>query len=326
MADPNVGQVVASVWEVLMTDKPTDSIFSSQGLLYLLNEEGFKETAAGGRLFECSVLYAVNTTFKSYSELETLDTTRIDVFDAARYDQKIVAGTIVFSDLELVRNQVANRKFDILEQKLENGKMSHGEALNTQLYSNGSGNGGKDFDGLAKIISSTPTTGVVGGIDAGTFTFWRNRQNSGTTGSTPFANLRSALTTTINQCSLGGVDAYPTGIVMDRASFEGYESLLVAVERITREGGKATGGDVGFLNRAIEVKGIPAIYDESCPAGTAYVINNKFLKVFYLKGAYAKMKEIVEPANQLSGVYRVFTFGNMGALARRHLGVVTSIT
>jgi len=184
MADPNVGQVVASVWEVLMTDKPTDSIFSSQGLLYLLNEEGFKETAAGGRLFECSVLYAVNTTFKSYSELETLDTTRIDVFDAARYDQKIVAGTIVFSDLELVRNQVANRKFDILEQKLENGKMSHGEALNTQLYSNGSGNGGKDFDGLAKIISSTPTTGVVGGIDAGTFTFWRNRQNSGTTGST----------------------------------------------------------------------------------------------------------------------------------------------
>ena len=103
MADPNVGQVTASVWEAVITDGPTDNIFTSQALLYLFGESGFKESTAGGRQFEATLEYATNTTFKSYGELETLDTTRIDVFDAARYDQKIFAGTVVFSDLEELR-------------------------------------------------------------------------------------------------------------------------------------------------------------------------------------------------------------------------------
>jgi hypothetical protein len=325
MSVPDIGQVVASAWEALMTDKPVDNIFTSQGLIYLLNEEGFKESAAGGRQFEFTVEYAVNTTFKSYGELETLDTTRIDVFDAARYDQKIFAGTVQFSDLELVRNQVANRKFDILEGKLANGRNSAMEQLNTMLYGDGTGNGGKDMDGLAKIISTTPTTGVVGGINSATFTFWRNRQNSGAKTTTAFDNLRSAMTTTLNQCTLGGTEAYPTGIVSDRASFEGYESILVAVEKIERNA-KATGGDIGFLNRAIEFKGVPWIYDENATAGNAYFVNNRFLKLSYLKGAWMKMKDKVEPNNQLAATYRVFTFGNLCASARRHLGVCNSIT
>lgn len=325
MAVPDIGQVVASAWEALMTDKPTDNIFTSQGLVYLLGENGFKESAAGGRLFEFTVEYAVNTTFKSYGELEQLDTTRIDVFDAARYDQKIFAGTIQFSDLELVRNQVANRKFDILEAKLANGRNSAMEQLNTMLYGDGTGNGGKDMDGLAKVISSTPTTGSVGGIPRASFTFWRNRQNAGTKTTTAYDNLRSSMTTTFNQCSLGGVDATPTGAVTDRATFEGYEGLLVAVERIVKKE-SATGGDIAFLNRAIEFKGIPLIYDENATSGTLYFVNNKFLKLAYLKGAWMKMKDKVEPNNQLAATYRVFTFGNLCTSGSRYLGVVTSIT
>ena len=54
----------------------------------------------------------------------------------------------------------------------------------------------------------------------------------------------------------------------------------------------------------------------SASSGTAYVLNNNFLKVTYLKGGWMKMKEPVEPANQLARVHRVLTVGNMTSRAR----------
>jgi hypothetical protein len=325
MADPNINQVVASVWESVMTPDPVDNIFTSQGLIFLLNENGFKSSSDGGRLFEYTVEYAVNTTFRSYGELEVLDTTRIDVFDAARYEQKIYAGTVVFSDLEELRNAAAGRKFDIVKQKLKNGRSSALEGLNTMLYGDGTGNGGKDMDGLAKIISATPTTGTVGGINAATWAFWRNKQASGAKTSVIFDNLRAAVTSVFNQCSLGGTEKVPTGLVSDRTTFEGYEGLLVNIERLYREDAK-NDGDIAFLNDAIAFKGKPWIYDENATAAQVQLVNNNYLKLSYLKGGWMKMKEPVEPANQLSRVYRVMTVGNLCASARRHLGVVTATT
>jgi hypothetical protein len=325
MADPNLGQVAAVAWEAVMTDGPTDNVFTSQALLNLLSESGFKEDSAGGRLFEATVEYATNPTFKSYGEMETLDLTRADVFDAARYEQKIFAGTVVFSDLEELRNAVENRKIDVVKGKLKNGESSALEALDAMLFADGTGNGGKDMDGLAKIIPLDPTTGSVGGINAATFSFWRSRQLSGAKTTNAFDNLRAAMTTVYNQCSLGGTEKTPTGIITDRATFEGYESLLVAVERINKDT-KAIGGDIAFLNDAINFKGKPMMYDEQAPAGLCYFLNSNYLKVWYLKGGWMKMKDPVEPANQLSRVHRILTVANMGSTARRHLGVVTAIT
>ncbi len=320
MSDPNINQIVASVWESVMTDGPTDNVFTSQALIYQLNEEGFKAQSDGGRLFEYTVEYATNSTFKSYGELETLDTTRIDVFDAARYEQKIFAGTVVFSDLEDLRNAAAGRKFDIVKSKIKNGMSSALEALDIMLYGDGTGNGGKDMDGLAKIISSTPTTGTVGGINRATFSFWRNKEVSLAKNSLIYDNLRAGMTSLYNQCSLGGTEKVPTGILSDRATFEGYESLLVNIERLYRKDAE-NDGDIAFMNDAISFKGKPYIYDENATANTVFMINNKFLKLSYLKGGWMKMKDPVEPANQLARVHRVMTVGNLCTSASRHLGV-----
>jgi hypothetical protein len=326
MADPNLGQVVTTAWENVHGNGPTDNIFSSQGLVYLLRD-GYQEKVSGGRLFEYSLEYATNTTFRSVGEMETLDTTRVDVFDAARFDQKIFAGTVVFSDLETLRNAPENRKMDVVAAKIKNGTNSAMEQMNTMLYGDGTGNGGKDMDGLAKIISSTPTTGTVGGINAATWTFWRNKQTSGAKTTTLFDNLRSAMTSIHNQCSLGGTDRKPTGVVTDRTTFEGYEGLLVAIERLVKDTPtKETGGDIGFLNDAIQFKGIPLIYDENATSATVYFLNTNYLHLTVLSGAWMKMKDPVEPGNQLTRIHRVFTVGNLCTDARRHLGVVTTTT
>lgn len=325
--EPNIGQVAATAWEYVHGDGPTDNIFTSQALLYLLREGGYRESADGGRLFEYTVEYATNPTFRTISEMETISTTRVDVFDAARYEQKIQAGTVVFSNLEELRNAVQNRKIDVVKSKLANGTNSALEALNAMLFLDGTGNNGKDFDGLQKIAPANPLVGTVGGINAGLWAFWRSRQLAGTKGAgTAFENYRAALESVHNQCSLGGTDKKPTGLISDRTSFEGYISLLTEIERLVKESDGSPKPDIGWLNDAIAFKGIPYVYDELCPAATAWFVNKNFLKLTYLQGGWMKMLKPVDPSNQLATVHRVMTVGNLCASARRHIGTVTAIS
>lgn len=326
MADVNIGQNAASVWEQVIGKKPTNQVLTSRALFHFLGEKGFKEEADGGRLIEFSLSYALNTTFKSYGEVEDLDTTRIDVFDAARFEWKINAGTVVYSELERLRAAEGSRKFDLIAEKLENGKESHITAMNQQCLSDGTGNSSKDIGGLPLLIAADPTTGTVGGINRATYSFWRNRQASGAQTAAAFDNLRSTMRSVFNQCTDGGVTFAPTFGLTTRTVFEGYTSLLVANERYNKDGSQLRGGDAGFDNSALLFQGAKLFYDEDAPTGRLYFGNPKFLKLAYLKGGWMKMYPQVDPANQLSNVHKVATFGNMGTNQSRRLGVVTAIT
>ena len=160
MPDPNIGQVTASVFERVVRRKPEDNVFTSQALLNLLKQNNAFSKEPGGALIEETLMYAENTTIRSYSDLETLDTTRVDVFDAARFNWKEIAGTIVYSELEKARAMGEEAKFALIDQKVENGKQSMFAVINRQMYSDGTGNGSKDIGGLALLVSSTPTTGT----------------------------------------------------------------------------------------------------------------------------------------------------------------------
>src|SRR3990167_4831154 len=309
-------------WEQKIGTKPDDNIFDSYALFHFLGEHRFKEEADGGRPIEHSLQYAVNSTFKSYSELETLDTSRVTVFDAARYEWKINAGTVVYSELERLRAQAASGKFDLIAEKLENGRMSHTDALNSQAWSDGTGNSGKDVGGLQLLISTTPTSGTVGQIDGSTFSWWRNQQTSGAKTSTAFDNLRASMRSIYNLCSRGGTSETPMAWMTTRTVFEGYHGLLVANERFTSK----ESGDGAFKNTVLAFAGAKGSYDEDAPSGNLYFFNNKALKFCYLKGGWMKMYPKVDPSNQLSNVHKVATFGNLSTGNRRRLGVVSAIT
>ena len=114
MADPNLGELAASVWERKIGKKPTDNIFTSRNLFLGLGKDGFKESADGGRLIEFTLEYAENPNFHSYGEYDELDTTRVSVFDAARFEWKICAGTVVYSELERLRAQASGGNFELI--------------------------------------------------------------------------------------------------------------------------------------------------------------------------------------------------------------------
>lgn len=322
MASPSLGQVTASVFENVVGEKPEDNVFTSQALLAMLKQgKGFRALDGGSQIEE-SLEYAENTTFRSYSDLETLDTTRIDVFDAARFAWKEIGGTVVISELERARAQGSSAKFDLVAAKVNNGKNSMLAVLNRQFYSDGTGNSSKDVGGLALLVASSPTTGTVGGINRALFAFWRNRQGSGAKTSTAYDNLRGAMRTSYNSCSKGAYAEHPEFFITNATDFGGYEGTLTANERFTSK----DDGEGGFRNEILKFKGAKVTFDEDAPSGTMYTLNARNLRFNYPRGRWMKVYPPVDPANQTAEVIKVLVIGNMSINNPRRLGVITAIT
>jgi hypothetical protein len=322
MADPNVGQLITSAWESIVKPEPEDNVFEEYWLLDRLKQGKSFKSHDGGRLIEAHLEYATNSTVASYSDLDPISTTRVDVFDSARFNWKEYAGVVVQSELEDAINQGSGGKFDLLGAKLSNLKKSFYKALNEGCFSDGTGNAGKDIGGLELLVDPTPATGTVGGINAATFSFWRNIQASGAQTAASFDNLRAVMRSVYNQISIGVGGEHPTFGLTTRTVFEGFEGLLLANERF----GDKSSGDGGFKNEVLKFKGALLAYDNDCTASSLYWLNEKYLQLNYLKGHWMKMLKEVEPGNQTATIRRCVTIANMSTTSRRKLGVVTAIT
>src|SRR3990167_522711 len=139
MANPNDGVTIAASWNALVNDKPEDNIFEDYWLLNRLKEgEGFLSVDSGD-VITGSLEYATNGTVQWYSDLETLSTTRQDVFDRFEFTWKEIAGTVVQSELESAINQGSAQKFPLLDGKMKNLRSSFDNTINASLYSDGTG-------------------------------------------------------------------------------------------------------------------------------------------------------------------------------------------
>jgi hypothetical protein len=323
MAAPNYGQEIASSWEEVMGSSPQDNFHPTYWLINRLQE--FAKSSNGGRSINGPIEYTNNTTVASYNDVETIDTTRVDVFDEFTYAWKQYAGTMVMSELEKGKNQGEGRKFDLQAGKMRNLRNSFFRVLNTDAYGDGTGNGSRAMLGLQALIPNNPATGTVGGINRATFTFWRPKQTSGAKTSTAFDNLRAAMRSIYNQSSTGVDEEHPDMASTERTVFEGYESLALPYERINRESpnDKLVSG---FKNNVIMFKDLYLSYDDANPSGSMYIFNRRNFFLKYLKGYWMKGLGVVNPANQTVDVFRVMTICQFVTNNSRHGGVITSIT
>lgn len=319
---PNDGERAASNWEAVVGQGPEDQIHDDYWLFNQLSKgEGFMGLDGGDKITG-ALEYALNGTVASYSDTDTIDTTRAEVFDRFEADWKEYAGTVVISELEKDRNAGQGQKFALLPARLENLRKSMRSEINTDLFSDGTGNSSKVMTGLAALVSSTPTTGTAQGINRATYSWFRNQQTAGTQTTSAFDNLRASMRSIYNLCSNGVGDAHPSFAVTDRTVFEGYEGLLLANERFSSK----DEGDGGFKNEVLKFKGCKLSYDNDCTASAMYFLNPRFLKLVYKKGAWFKMREKVNPANQTIDVLMVRTMANLITTCPRRLGVVTAIS
>jgi hypothetical protein len=260
------------------TGKLADNITKNNALLFRLRKRGNVKTVSGGRTIVQELEYAENGTFKRYSGYEALNISPSDVFTGAEYNYAQAAVAVSISGLEQLQNTGEEAIIDLLESRIKNAEKTLVNNIALDCYSDGTADGGRQIGGLALLVSNTPTTGVVGGIDASTTvgSFWRNLKFSGVTdggGATTSANIQSYMNRLYVQ--LVRQTDKPDLIIADNNYFRLYLESLQAIQRITsNEMGEAGFDSLKYMNSDVVLDGG---FGGGAPANTMYFLNTDYL-------------------------------------------------
>ena len=116
------------------------------------------ETFDGGREIIQELSYGANQTFMFYSGYEFLNVALNDTMTAARYPIKQSAISVVLSGLEQIQNSGMSAMKNLIQQRVKNAESTFWNQMSAAIYSDGTGWGGKQINGLAAMISKA--TGV----------------------------------------------------------------------------------------------------------------------------------------------------------------------
>ena len=272
--NPNFDALLSTT---LQNYRPTlvDNIFTARVLLDHLNSKGRVLVEEGGSSIVEPLVYAQNDTTGSYSGYDAIDLTPQEGISAAEYNWKQMASSIAISGIEEAKNRGTEAIIKLLNAKIMQAEESIKEDLNDMLYGDGTGNGGKDFNGLGNLIDST---GTVGGIDSSTNTWWRSTETA-----VGGALTLAVMATAYNTASRG--NDHPDMIVTTQTLFEKYESLLTSNVRYQ----DTTKANSGFQN--LMFKQTPVVFDVSCTATNMFFMNSKYLKLVGMNGHWFATSE-----------------------------------
>lgn len=215
-----------------------DNLTQNNAILQRLNSKGNIRPFSGGNVILEEIMYNDPNTnnANSYSGYEVLNISPDSPISAAQYKIAQYADSVTMSGLEMLQNSSKEAIIDLLDGRMQVSEARLLNRISGDLYGDGTGNGGKNLDGLGAAVSATPTTGTYGGINRANWTFW---QNQVTTGATSATTILAAMTAaSIKQ--IRGTDKADL-IVAGNTLYTYYVGALQAIQRIASEESGASG-------------------------------------------------------------------------------------
>ena len=123
----------------------------------------------GGRDIHVPVQLDDNETVGSYSGADTIDISLQDTDNYALFAIRQNAGSFVITGREKRGNKGEAAIYNLMQGKINRLVNDLRIDLNRQAVADGTGNGGKDLDGLGAVIG----TGALAGLDPATFPKWQ---------------------------------------------------------------------------------------------------------------------------------------------------------
>jgi len=268
MAFPNISDILTTTIES-RTRSIADNVTKNNAILMKLSMSGRIKTFSGGYKILQELSFQENANTGWYSGYDLLPVGVSDVISAAEFDIKQAAVPVIISGLEMLQNSGKEAMIDLMDSRLEVAEASMANLISGGLYSDGTGAGGKQIDGLNAAVPLDPTTGVYGGIDRATWTFWRSQLNNAADTATLQADMNALYAATTRGSDM--IDL----IMADNVVWEAYVASLQAQQRFMG----ADVGDLGFPT--LKFMGADFCLDGGiggfCPAGTAFFLNSKYL-------------------------------------------------
>ena len=243
MASPNLSDIISTTIQS-RSGVLADNVTKNNALLYKLKERGNVKPFSGGNVILQELMYNDATTQNagSYSGYDVIDITPNSPISAAQFDMKQYAAAVSISGFEMLQNSGKEQIIDMLEGRMQVAEAQLMNQISAGVYSDGTGNGGKDITGLAAAVSITPTSGTYGGINRATWSFWQNVKFDATTDGTAAAtsgNIQSYMNRVAIQL-VRGTDR-PDMIVAGNDYYRFYLESLQNIQRITSESSAAAG-------------------------------------------------------------------------------------
>jgi hypothetical protein len=253
-----------------------DNVTKNNALLARLKQRGNIKMFSGGNVILQELSFQANGNAGWYAGYDLLPIAAQDVLSAAQYDIKQAACPVTISGLDQLQNSGKEQIIDLLEARVNVGESSMANLIAQGVYSDGLAAGGKQIDGLAKQVIAVPTSGIVGGIDRLTWTFWRNQTFDASTdggAATTAANIQSYFNRLWAKL-VRGMDR-PDLIVVDNVYWGLYMASLQAIQRFSgTDDAKLGFVSIKFMDADVVLDGGIGGF---MPASTAYFLNTKYL-------------------------------------------------
>lgn len=246
MASPNLSEIVTTTLRN-RTGKLADNVTRNNAVLMYLKQKKFIKPFSGGRTIVQELNYANNRTYTRYSGYELLNIQPSDTMTAAEFAIRQMAVAISISGLEQLQNAGEEQVIDLLEGRMQNADETLANGIAYDMYSDGTLTG--QIGGLAALVSSSPTSGTVGGIDRATWTFWQNKKYAGVAdggAAVSAANIRTYMNALAVQL-VRGVDG-PDLCITGGTWYGMFVQSLEAVQRIMDDTSPLTKSEFPFVS------------------------------------------------------------------------------
>jgi len=266
-----IDNLYTSTWAYRKGDA-IEQAFLKTPFIYWLREKGHIENISGYRRIEVPVEYGSNETISWIGKGSTVPIQDSELITMAYEDWKYLAVSIVRWFTEDQKNRAKAAAIRLVETKLNAAERSVYEDLERVVFADGTGT--NEPNGLQNLVSSSPTSGIVHGINRATAgqAWWQNQQTTATGAAAVYlvSDMRTCLNDIIKYSRAELSDIV---LVTNQTVFELYEDVCLEMKILSN----TMMADAGF--DSIQFKGKPLIWCPSAPSGNMYFLNPVFLKL-----------------------------------------------
>ena len=317
MATP--GNQISSSYDALLSttlrnysSKLTDNIFKKTPILYWLNENGRKRKEDGGTYIVEPLLYGKNT-LTSYQGYDTLNTQAVEGITSAEFVWKHFQVPISISRPEERKNSGKHKLINLLSAKVKQSEKTMRDGLSTQIYADGTANGGLDLTGLAAMVTAG-TSDVYGNITRSAANSWWQSYVSDSATALTYDAMQTAYLTTAD-----GNDTADL-IATTQILYQKYWSLLQPQQRYT----DTKTLDAGFQN--LTFNGATMMLDKYCTATYMYFLNSEYINFVVDTQTDMLTTDFRIPTNQDAKVAHILLYANLTCNNSKVQGVLKSRT
>jgi hypothetical protein len=292
-----------------------DQRYGARPIIGILRSKKRIILESGGSIISQPILAQINETAITYSGADILPTDSQEEFTTYELPWKQAQASVTIIAIDKLRASGKRAQLSLVKNKVESAYMALYDKIGAQVFANGSGNGGKDWDGLGASVNNAAGQQMYLGIDRVANPWWQAQVfDPGTLTALSTASMM----TLWMQCKTD-----EERVQLISATKTGYASFwqLLTPQEIFVDSQIAS---LGFDNIAFQ--GCPLVDDSGQPANTMNFHNLDHERLVIHEKRDFEFEGFIKPTNQDVETGHIFVLGNFEVRKPSSTGVYRNVS